>query len=515
MARTLLGFIVTDEQTYKNEMGDRRTAVSGTRCRLRASFWLTLLVSLTAAFGASSASAAGLSSQSLGINISHNETPADLTGGYPGSQGVGVARREVIEYSDWKTTTDSLVSTLWQAGLRLAPSLGLPCPGGASSCQSNASEAPAQAATDMASYVTAFAQRYGPGGTFWANKSHPLPVELYEIGDEPNIPMQWIQDSTHLHWGETSSTSGPESPASYAAVYEASEQALQALHLPGVEAVVGGMGDSGSLGVDLTSTEAMLGAITGPVDAVAFHPYTWQTNNNYAAMESDVTSLRLWMSATSNMANTPIEINEFDSCATTGQGCSATNVVTSSWWGTFVANYTTWALCTPGLNVQSVVPFIWGDTTETTNFLTLVDSNGNTTPYGNDFLSTAQTLTTTGCPPLPPIPGIGGGSTGGRGGGVGGGHLSSSRLRLLHIHVHGSYVTLVLRVTHGTYGVKVTAWKGHHRVRFHIVRRTHRGTLLTLVAKLARGKWTIYLSCHPPPGYAAPLRLHHLVRITS
>ena len=483
---------------------------------------------IAASLGASSASAAGLSSQSLGINISHNDYPADLVSGWPGSGLVGVARREVIESSTW-TSTDQLVTNLAKAGLRLAPDLGMPCPngasactcpGGASSCQQyEESEAPSQAATDMAKYVTAFAQRYGPGGSFWAaNKSLPqLFVEQYEIGDEPNIPIQWIQDDTHLHWGNSD---GSANTADYAGVYEASRNALHSISCSGCEAVVGGLGDSGSAGVTLKQDWGILQAIRGGVDAVAFHPYTWQTEvsgaANFAGMESDVVSLRQWMNS-NGMGSTPIEINEFDACTeATGQGCSNQNQVLSpSAWGSFVSSYTTWALCTPGLNVESVVPFIWGDTSDLpTEFWTMVDNAGNLLPYGQAFISTAQSLETSGCPPpgsVPPVV-LPPGSTPGPSP-VTVVVQPTAGLRILHVHVHGSHVTLEIQVTYGTHSVKAVAIKGHHRIRLHVFKRRHGRTLLWLTAKLFRGKWIINVTCVPPSGYARPPARHHTVKI--
>lgn len=489
--------------------------------------WRALLASVVvAAVAAGSASAATVSSQQLGINISHNQWPADLTGGWPGSAGVGVARVEVIKASSW-SATDTLVTKLWQAGMRLAPFLGLPCPS-SQSCTPQYSEQASQAATDMANYVTAFAQRYGPGGSFWAGKTNPLPVEQYEIGDESNIPVQWVQDDTHLHWYQPSSlstcqSSDPQWAAEYAQVYVASEQALHNLHLPGVEAVVGGLGDSGSLCVTLTQDEEILSAIEAnqTPDAVAFHPYTWQTNGDFAPMQSDVAALRQWMNA-NGMASTQIEINEFDACASpgppgTGQCTPPQPVVTSDWWGAFVASYTTWALCTPGLGVQSVAPFTWGDTSETTHFQLLVDSNGAITAYGQDYLNTVKALETTGCPPpssIPPVvlPPGSTGSTGGSPPGVAPGR-PTARLHILHVHVYGSYVTIEVQVSYGNHSIKVVAVKGHHRIRFHVVKRKHWRTLLWLTAKLFHGKWTINVTCVPPSGYAVPPARHHTVKI--
>jgi hypothetical protein len=76
------------------------------------------------------------------------------------------------------TNTDAVVELTAAARLRLYPMLGLPASHGA-----------AADAAAMASFVSSFAQRYGAGGSFWAQ--HPdlpcLPVQSYEIGNEPDI----------------------------------------------------------------------------------------------------------------------------------------------------------------------------------------------------------------------------------------------------------------------------------------------------------------------------------------
>jgi hypothetical protein len=45
-----------------------------------------------------------------------------------------------------------------------------------------------------ASFVAALVARYGPGGTFWAGLSGPqLPIRMWQIWNEPNIPAFWPQ----------------------------------------------------------------------------------------------------------------------------------------------------------------------------------------------------------------------------------------------------------------------------------------------------------------------------------
>ena len=301
-----------------------------------------------------------ISPDSLGVNFSG--APSDLA--TASASGVGVARAEVIE----DTNTDAVLELTAAAHLRLYPMLGLPTSHGA-----------AADAVAMATFVTSFAQRYGPGGSFWAQ--HPqlpyLPVESYEIGNEPDITPTQPADATSLHYAN---------PADYADVYEAARTALHQVD-PTAQAVVGGMLDSGVIG--LPEAEQYLAAI-GPMDAVGFHPYLYDVTT----MEQDTTALRQWLNANGH-SNVPIDINEF------GAGDGVTPGVAA--WGAEVAQYTQWALCTPALDVENVQPFWWGATppADTDPWFSMVDSELSETPFGTAYLGEVQALTTQGCPTPP------------------------------------------------------------------------------------------------------------------
>jgi hypothetical protein len=231
----------------------------------------------------------------------------------------------------------------------------------------------------MARIVAAFVRRYGPHGSFWTE--HPalpqLPVKSFEIGNEPNVPLRFEPDASTLQYG---------SPTGYAKVYAAARAALHRVDPTG-KAVVGGMLDSG--GVPLSYTERYLAALRGPVDAIGFHPYLY----NEAAMERDTLALRRWLNAHGH-AQTPIDVNEFAAAPQLGPSIAS--------WGKQVAGYTHWALCTPGLGVETVIPFWWGDTgyaTESPSFpwYPMVGPNANVTPLGRDYLAEAKRLTSSGC----------------------------------------------------------------------------------------------------------------------
>ena len=237
----------------------------------------------------------------------------------------------------------------------------------------------------MAAFVTTFAQRYGRGGSFWAQ--HPdlpyLPVESYEIGNEPDITPTAPADETSLHYAD---------PAAYAQVYESARAALHQVD-PAAQAVVGGMLDSGAIGLD--QAEQYLGAI-GPMDAVGYHPYLYDVTR----MEQDTLALRQWLDANGH-AGVPLDLNEFGAAAGVTAGPAA--------WGAQVAQYTQWALCTPGLGVEDVQAFWWGaiPIAATDPWFSMVDSGLSETPLGTAYLGEVQALTSQGCPaaapPAPPV----------------------------------------------------------------------------------------------------------------
>jgi hypothetical protein len=327
-------------------------------------------------FGTRNATAAAVSPEALGVNSEYG--PNDLS--LASSNGLGVIRTQINQ--GWNA--DAFFTWAAAAHLRLAPLLGL-----------SQQLSPSAAATAMAQYITAFAQRYGPNGSFWAqNPQLPyLPAEDFEIGNEPNLPLQWVVDNTGVHWPD---------PSAYAQVYEAARTALHQVD-PSGRAVVGGLADSASLGVDVQHDEEWLAALApGQVDAVGYHPYTEDVS--IGLVRSDTETLRQWMDS-HGMQSVPIEVNEIGWCDRQPQdtilnlGCVPS--ISSEDLGPFVAGYTTWALCTPTLGVRSVLPEYWGDlaTTDVNMVLPFVTSEGSLTPYGQDFLATAHSLTTLGCPP--------------------------------------------------------------------------------------------------------------------
>jgi len=345
------------------------------------------------------AAAAALPPTRLGANVSYvytngTYTPSDLS--VASANGLGLVRIEAIQ----GTNMDAIVAWLAEAHLTLYPMLGLPCPAGTTTCTEQTQIPPGTAASEMSQYITAFAQRYGPDGTFWSqNPTLPYePITRYEIGNEPNIRMIWVQDETHLHWPRPGNANFADM-SDYAEVYEAARAALHTVQPSGV-AVVGGLADSASYGVDVNSDTSLLRALTrGAVDAVGYHPWTYDVSD--ALMIPDTLQLRDWMN-TNGYSGVPLDVNEFGACAVSGSsnGQSCSPAQSSATWGSVVASYTEWSLCTPWLHVANVQPFYWGGVYNTAQdvWLPLVNADGTVTAYGTDYFREAKSLTATGCP---------------------------------------------------------------------------------------------------------------------
>src|SRR5438445_447906 len=134
-------------------------------------------------------------------------------------------------------------------------------------------------------------------------------------------------------------------PSAYAQVYEASRDALRRVD-PAAKAVVGGLADSASLGVDVQHDEEWLAALApGTVDAVGYHPYTFDVSNSL--MKTDTVALRMWMDA-HGFPGAGIDVNEVGACDVSpftrdNQYCAPNMRQSSADWGAVAADYAQWA----------------------------------------------------------------------------------------------------------------------------------------------------------------------------
>jgi len=203
---------------------------------------------------------------------------------------------------DW-TYDDEVATALSQAGLRWQPIVDYATwwAGNDSSLQR-----PGVAPThigDYAAYAQAFAKRYGQGGTFWA--THPrvpqLPVRVFEIWNEPDLPMFW-EPSPDL--------------AEYAQMYLYARAAIHTVD-PSATVIIGGLVEASTSLPALVAAEPSL---RGNVDGVAIHPYRDTASQTMTAIAYD-----LVLDATT--VDAPVYINEYGWNGTPG-----------TWQGTTEAN---------------------------------------------------------------------------------------------------------------------------------------------------------------------------------
>jgi len=153
--------------------------------------------------------------------------------------------------------TDRVAATLARRGLRWLPVLGFAVPW---STTVMGTDKAAPASLDaFASYAAAFANRYGPGGTFWA--LHPelpqLAVTAVEVWNEANLRIFWRPQ--------------PD-PGRYAALFVAAANAIHAAR-PGVAAIVGGLSPYNDPQAFLRAMLADHPDAASRIDGVALHPY--------------------------------------------------------------------------------------------------------------------------------------------------------------------------------------------------------------------------------------------------
>ena len=148
---------------------------------------------------------------------------------------------------------------------------------------------PPLSVSDYAAYAAALAARYGPGGLFWIENPQltPLPVDTYEIWNEPDNPVFWHHS--------------PDA-ATYASLYTGARAAITAVQ-PAARVIVGGLMHPVSF---LSAMLAAAPALAGQIDGVAIHPY--------AATPADVLvgvrNARLAMRS-HGLASVPLYVTEF------------------------------------------------------------------------------------------------------------------------------------------------------------------------------------------------------------
>jgi hypothetical protein len=125
---------------------------------------------------------------------------------------------------------------------------------------------------NFALFAAALVQRYGPGGSFWAE--HPelpaQPVTAYEVWNEENAKVYWH----------------PSTPEDYADLYAATRDSIHGVD-PNARVVVGGLAAADTSSVlspadFLRKMVAHRPDLKGNMDAVALHPYARDPQGVYA-----------------------------------------------------------------------------------------------------------------------------------------------------------------------------------------------------------------------------------------
>jgi hypothetical protein len=191
-----------------------------------------------------------------------------------------------VHHYDW-AFDDRIAGMLARHGLRWLPIVDYSAPW-AESIPGQDKSAP-RSATDYAAYAGAVAARYGPDGAFW--RSHPslapLPVQQYEIWNEPDNPEFWVPQ--------------PD-PGAYALLYADARAAIIAVD-PSARVLVGGLSNpTGFLPAMLAADPSL----RTEIDGVAIHPY----GSDPAAVVARVASARDTLAAL-GMANVPLYVTEF------------------------------------------------------------------------------------------------------------------------------------------------------------------------------------------------------------
>jgi hypothetical protein len=154
---------------------------------------------------------------------------------------------------DW-SFADRIAGALASHGLRWLPIIDYSAPW-AQSIRGQDHSPPSSPAA-YAAYASAFAARYGPGGSFWA--AHPElraePVDAYEIWNEPDNPAFW--------------SPAPDA-AAYAGLYTRAREAIDAVQ-PGARVLVGGLTHPRTFLPGMLAADPSL---RGRIDGVAVHPY--------------------------------------------------------------------------------------------------------------------------------------------------------------------------------------------------------------------------------------------------
>jgi hypothetical protein len=250
---------------------------------------------------------------------------------------------------------DLFVADLARNDLRWYPMLGYSAPW-ATSVTGNPFSAP-EGDGAFASFVTAFAQRYGEAGSFWAE--HPelpkLPTTVYGVWNEPSKSEFW--------------QGAQATPARYMSLYQAARDAIRSVD-PGARVATAGLLDSGTVD-GAAYLRAMLDSVPAAaraqIDAIGWHPYVGGLDEALASVQGARTTLDQY-----GLDSVPIEISEvgWHTGFTSEQRASAMRGMAAR-------------LPHAGLNVARLMPYVWAGDPE----WQITNGDGSPGPVSGAYLA--------------------------------------------------------------------------------------------------------------------------------
>jgi hypothetical protein len=232
---------------------------------------------------------------------------------------------------------------------------------------------------DFAAYATAFARRYGRGGTFW--QSHPslpqLPVTSYEIWNEENSTVFWRPQD--------------DAPERYADLYMSARSAIKSVDSQ-ADVVVGGLalGGYGGGADEIAFMQRMLAHrpdLAGNVDAVGLHPY----QANVADTEMRIARFRQSLDQILG-PQVPIEITEV--------GWTTTSVSDAER-GADLAQLAE-DLPRSDCNVTRFLPYTWiteeQSSSDSEHWFGIANADGTVKPSGQGYLNAVGTMESSSAP---------------------------------------------------------------------------------------------------------------------
>jgi len=167
---------------------------------------------------------------------------------------------------------------------------------------------------NYAAAAKALVERYGPGGTFWAN--HPglaaQPIRLWEIWNSENTAGTWCPQAE---------------PGTYAVMFMRAFNAIRSVD-PNAEVIIGGLGigaktQNGSIATAdyLDRVAAAQPSILDAASAVGLHIYP---GTNLATQLNGVATMRGWVRGAGFPDSTPLLVNEVGFTRVGGSGWAET-----------------------------------------------------------------------------------------------------------------------------------------------------------------------------------------------